>query len=151
MGTRASFHVLPKAVAKKLWNETNQDTVFDTLHPLEEIVYDFCTDAVIDVAKKMKRVTKSKLEAECDIWMCKMGEPEFKEFMERVRWYAKRQITKYPGDDQFLEHVLPYNVWGKGEKWDLCISTDWVSAFYECHLIYKMMDWKNNYIYCEIG
>ena len=137
---------------KKLWLEENEDIVFDTIYDsLECIVYDFCTDAVLDVAKKMKRVTKRKLEAECDIWLLKMGMEEFKTFVERVRWYAKQQARLYPGDDEYLERTLFFDAWGDGKKWDLCISTDWVGAFYQCLFIYKMMDWDNNFVCCKIS
>ena len=152
MGMRLSLHVLPKDVAKKLWLVTDYDDYYELTRNLESIVYDFCTDAMWDIEvdkelkKKMKRLTKSKLDVECDKVLGKMDKEGFMVFLNKVKQYAERQIKEY--DDPLLYwdcHYEPEN------PWRLLGSIDWLSAYYECWFILRKMDWENNYILYEIG
>lgn len=146
MGYRLSLYVLPKTEAKKLWNMTDYDQAYEVLDKLERIVYDYCTDAMIDVEKQMKRVTKCKLEIECDIFMGKMDKELFKVFIDRIKWYAERQV-KESKDPLFW---WPY-IKESDSPWELCSTRDWIGAYFEAWYIYKKMDWEKNYIYCRMG
>ena len=151
MGMRLSLHVLPKDVAKKLWLVTDYDEYYDLTNNLERIVYDFCTDAMWDIyvdkelKKKMKRLTKSKLSVEEDIVLGKMDKEGFMTFLDRVKWYAERNIKQG-------EPLLYWPYHGEiNDPWRLLDSIDWISAYYECWFILRKMDWENNYILYEIG
>ena len=96
MGYRLTLYVLPKTEAKKLWNMTTYEQANEVLDKLEKIVHDYCTDAMIDVRKQMKRVTKAKLDIECDCWMGKMNKDLFMVFLDKIKWYAERQIKESP-------------------------------------------------------
>ena len=149
MGIRLSLKVLPKYVAKKIWLATEYEDIISK--ELEPIVSDFCTDAMFDVlgdkeqSKKLKRLTKNKLSIECDVWLGKMDKECFMAFLNKVKYYAERQIKS--GD--------PLCYWECHHEcenpWMLFNSIDWISAYYECWFILKKMDWENNYIYCELG
>ena len=152
MGMRLSLYVLPKDVAKKLWLVTDYDEYYDLTNNLEKIVYDFCTDAMWDIEenkelkKKMKRLTKTKLSIEEDVFLGKMDKEGFMTFLNRVKWYAERQIKESKDPLSFWKyHYEPES------PWRLIGSLDWISAYYECWFILRKMDWVNNYIYYEIG
>lgn len=152
MGMRLSLHVLPKDVAKKLWLATDYDAYYDLTSNLDEIVYDFCTDAMWDIycdktlKKNMKRLTKAKLSVEEDIVLGKTDKEGFMVFLNRVKWYAERQIRESDNPLQYWDyHYEPDN------PWRLLGSIDWLSAYYECWFILRKMDWENNYILYKIG
>ena len=148
---RLSLHVLPKDVAKKLWLVTDYDEYHGLTDNLERIVYDFCTDAMWDIycdkalKSKMKRLTKSRLRIEDDVILGKMDKEGFMVFLNRVKWYAERQIKSDKPLQYWDCHYEPEN------PWRLLGSIDWLSAYYECWFILRKMDWENNYILYEIG
>ena len=146
MGTRLTIKVLPKSDAKKIWLMKDWEPIWNIVDGLEQIRYDYCTDAMLDVYKQMKRLTKNKLEVECDIWLGKMGKEEFKIFMDRIKWYAEHQIKESP--NPLLYWVSIYET---DDPWRLCGLIDWIGAYFDAWYIYKKMDWENNYIFAEIG
>lgn len=146
MGFRLSLYVLPKEDAKTLWKTKDYDEARETLNKLERIVYDYCTDAMLDVFKQMKRATKCKLDVECDICMGKMNKELFMVFMNRIKWYAERQIKVSENPLSWWPYIRESD-----NPWELCCSRDWIGAYFQAWYIYKKMDWNNNYIYLEIG
>lgn len=149
---RLTLHVLPKDVAKKLWLVTDYDEYHGLTDNLEKIVHDFCTDAMWDIycdknlKKKMKRLTKAKLSIEEDVVLGKMDKEGFMVFLNRVKWYAERQIKESDNPLQYWDwHFEPEN------PWSLVGGIDWLSAYYCCWFILRKMNWENNYILYEIG
>ena len=146
MGYRLTLYVLPKTEAKKLWNMTTYEQANEVLDKLEKIVHDYCTDAMIDVRKQMKRVTKAKLDIECDCWMGKMNKELFMVFLDKIKWYAERQIKESPDPLTWWPYIRESD-----DKWKLCNTIDWIGAYFQGWYIFKQMDWDNNYIYATMG
>lgn len=146
MGMRLTLYVLPKNVAKKLWNAKDYDEYYNITNNLEQIVHDFCTDAMFDVGKHMKRATKSKLDIECDIRMGKMDKKLFEVFMDRIKWYAERQIKESPDPVGYWPYIRESD-----NNWRLCYTIDWIGAYFESWYIHKKMDWNKNFIYFVIS
>lgn len=159
MGMRLSLSVLPKTIAKQLWKMTDQDKFFDTVKTLEDIASDFCTDAMYYVLDKMQRVTKNKLSCECDIHIGKIDKDTFLIFINAVKEKAKKcGINAEFCGTSYFDLATPYGIENplnfKGNvksKWSITHGIDWISAYFNCLYIYKQFDWKNNYIYFEIG
>lgn len=146
MGMRLSLYVLPKEKAKEMWLMQSDDSLWEHIDQLEQIAHDFCTDAMWDVCKQMKRLTKSKLEIECDVVIGKMSLAEFDIFLDRIKWYAERQIRESDNPLFWWDIIRPSD-----NEWRLCQTQDWIGAYFQGWYIRKKMDWENNYILFDIG
>lgn len=163
MGIRLSLRKASKEIEDKLtlWPADKESELHDFIREnTEDMLYDFCTDAMHGMHEKWIRLTNEKFEFECDFTYGKMRKKEFLEFTNAVKDRAARLIDeackgnyKYPSG----ELVLPYyfNVVDvasdESDKWSLCFSIDWISAYYQCLYIYKIFDWERDFIIWELS
>ena len=150
MGIRLSLRKASKEIEDKLtlWPADKESELLVFINEnTEDMLYDFCTDAMYDIHKKWIRLTNEKFEFECDFTYGKMRKKEFLEFTNAVKSRAKA----------FVELIFPYYFRVVEEpddnsgKWTLCNSIDWVSAYYQCLYIYKIFDWEHDFIIWELG
>lgn len=146
MGIRASFKLVPRDVARKIYNEKDEDKVFETLEQCETILYDFCTDALFDCYKRMPRLTRSKLPCECDIIMGRMGKTAWETFSRAVHQRASKFI-----DEGFTKSLWNATLYIPENKYKITGGIDWFSAFYQCRHILRIVDWSKYVIEFEIG
>ena len=147
MGFRLSLYVLPKEKYVEVKKIADDEEFWDTVDDLEQMKYDYCTDAMLDVQDQMLRLTDTKLSCECDIVLGAMDKEHFKIFMESILKYAKRQW------EYKKEANIAFWWWDKpsNDKWSLTESTDWVGAYFDAMYMLKMFDWDNNVIMLQIS
>lgn len=163
MGIRLSLRKASKEIEDKLtlWPADKESELHDFINEnAEDMLYDFCTDAMYDIYEKWIRLTNEKFEFECDFTYGKMRKKEFLDFIAAVKARATKQIDEAcKGDYKFPngELVLPYYfktvdvASEESNKWRLCFSIDWISAYYQCLYIYKIFDWEHDFIIWELS
>jgi len=163
MGIRLSLRKASKEIEDKLtlWPADKESELHNFIDEnTEDMLYDFCTDAMYDIHEKWIRLTNEKFGFECDYTYGKMRKNEFLDFMASVKARAAKIVeAASKGDYRYPngELVLPFyfNTVGlpdkESSKWELCSSIDWVSAYYQCLYIYKIFDWEHDFIIWELS
>lgn len=115
---------------------------------VEELAYDFCTDAFINNYNKgnVKRLTMNKLDVECDVFLGIMDKDNFLEFIKCILEYAK----EFPFDAKSASHAT-IRTNDNDDKYLFFFDTSWHGGYYSAINMWKGIDWDKYVVYCEVG
>ena len=149
MGFRLTLYKIKKSGIEKIRNMNPADEEYEheILHETRKskiIVYDFCTDAFLEIYNKLPRLTKNHMDVEEDI-ILSVAESvdDYDIFFSEVKRWAERMIINISSNDICKKiDQISYNK----EKSLLSTTTDWLSAVYQCLYIEKQINWEKESI-----
>lgn len=147
MGMRLSLELMKRSE----WERCKQSkcTRLEDLnvHTIEDVMYDWCTDAFLDLYHKneVPRLTEHKLENEVDMYIGVLDECAFMKLTEII--YDKAYFFK----DKINWESVKNAMCKKEDKYKFGYSFTWLDGYYNALHIYKMIDWNKYVLYAEIG